>query len=309
MDTGVLGLFWGPENVELSHGGIGQRPSVVTSPWMEWFLLFYTKAMDQSTIPPVLRYFLYFSFMSFVGWVVESLFRSYQEGRWVNAGFLSGPFIPIYGFGALIISFIALGAQRMDPPLAWALIVLSPTVLEYGSAWLLESFFGLSLWDYRDEKFNLHGRICLKFSLYWALLAVVNKEVLEPWVFGLIRSVGPSMAYFYAGALTAYFLMDLVHSIRAVFNFKAVLKDLQTLIAQGGQFISTSDILREARGKLDTLKGMGNRGLPLEIRRLLKPLNAFPALWRPFQETFLVFPDWIKERLEKRLGKKRLGKK
>ena len=63
-------------------------------------------------IPSILlNNFLYFSFMSFLGWILESAYRSYRERRLVNAGFLSGPFVPIYGLGGVIISLIGLKQQ------------------------------------------------------------------------------------------------------------------------------------------------------------------------------------------------------
>jgi uncharacterized membrane protein len=54
-----------------------------------------------------LYYFLYFGVMAFTGWIIEVIYRSVHEKRFVNAGFLSGPFVPIYGFGAVIITALS----------------------------------------------------------------------------------------------------------------------------------------------------------------------------------------------------------
>ncbi len=254
--------------------------------------------MEHALPPALLDAYLYFAAMAFAGWIIETLYRSFRERRFVNAGFLSGPFVPIYGFGALIISLIGLKVEAFPAPAAWAVIVLSPTVLEYLGSLALEKLFGLSLWDYRDQAFNLKGRVCLRFSLYWAILAVAAKLFIEPAVLGRIRVLGPYYSHFAAGFLTAYFALDLNHSIRSVFNFKAFLADLSSLLEKGGTFLPAFHGLGSYRadGRL--------RVLPAEVRRLFKPLSSFPALRRAFVPTLSVFPDWIRERLEKRFGKK-----
>jgi uncharacterized membrane protein len=246
---------------------------------------------------PLLDYFLYFSVMAFVGWVLETAYRSRQERRFVNAGFLSGPFVPIYGFGAVILSLIGSALRGAPPALAWAALLLSPTVLEYVAAWLLERFFGLSLWDYRDQPFNLHGRVCLRFSIYWAILAAVNVLLVEPAVIARVRVLGPYMSHFVAGGLTLYFALDTWHSMQSVFNFKAFLVELRLLVEQGKSFLPSFDG--------DRLKMAPHQRLPSELRRLMKPLKSFPALRREFASNLHAFPDWIRERLETRLGGRR----
>lgn len=254
--------------------------------------------MEHALPPALLDAYLYFATMAFAGWIIETVYRSFREHRFVNAGFLSGPFVPIYGFGALIISFIGLKVEAFPTPAAWAVIVLTPTILEYLGSLLLEKLFGLSLWDYRDQGFNLKGRVCLRFSLYWAILAVAAKLLIEPAVLDRIRALGPYYSHFAAGLLTAYFALDLTHSIRAVFNFKAFLADISTLLEKGGTFLPAFHGLESDRAEERLRK------LPAEVRRLLKPLSSFPALRRVFVPTLSVFPDWIRDMLEKRFGKK-----
>lgn len=238
----------------------------------------------------LLEYFLYFSLMSFVGWILETVYRSWHEHRLVNAGFLSGPFVPIYGFGALFIAMAAAVGRSFPFPLGWIAVGLVPTVLEYVVSWLMEKIFGLELWTYADRPLNLNGRICLRFALIWAALALGASILIEPFVLGRLRLLGPYLSHFAAGALASYFLADTVHSIRSVFNFKAFVAELRSLAEQGKSFLPSFD---GARSKL-----------PAEVRRLLKPLSAFPELARQFVPHLPAFPDWIRERLEKRLGRR-----
>ncbi|WP_304241961.1 putative ABC transporter permease [Gracilinema caldarium] len=255
--------------------------------------------MYQALPDELLKYFLYFSFSAFLGWILESTYRSIKEKHLANAGFLSGPFVPIYGFGALIIAIIGRFLGNLSPVLFWTGLILSPTILEYLVAVLMETFFGLTLWDYRHEILNLQGRICLKFSIYWTILVVFANKILEPWAFSKIASLGPYLTHFFSGALLMYFIMDTIHSVRAVFNFKAVMADLQKLLESGGKFLTSFDLISNALGTAEGLK----QKLPQELKRLLKPIRAFPVLREELRSRFSVFPEWIREQLEKRIGK------
>jgi uncharacterized membrane protein len=242
----------------------------------------------------ILEYFLYFCEMSFTGWVIETIYRSSKEKRYVNPGFLYGPFVPIYGFGAVIITAVSVEAKLLPPAAAWTLILLAPTILEYFGGWLMERLFGLKLWDYHREPFNLQGRICLRFSLYWAALAALLVLVIQPAIFNRITTAGPYLSHFMAGGLAAYFTVDIIHSVKSLANFKAFQLDIASLIEKGKQFHSAFEFLENTGKKIK---------LPVEISRIIKPLAAFPALRKNFEEKLPAFPDRIRVHLEKRFWK------
>jgi uncharacterized membrane protein len=231
--------------------------------------------------------------MSFVGWIIEVLYRSHRERRFVNAGFLSGPFVPIYGFGAVIITAVSVEAETLPPVLGWFITLFSPTVLEYFGSWLMEKIFKLKLWDYRGERLNLNGRICLKFSVYWAFFAALLVLVIQPAVFTRIMIFGPYLSHFIAGGLLAVFVVDVNHSVRAIFNFKTFQKDIAVLLEKGRQFHPSLDYFDSGK----------KVKLPIEIRRIIKPLGAFPALRTEFRSQLPAFPDRIRQHLEKRFWK------
>jgi uncharacterized membrane protein len=243
-----------------------------------------------------LTYFLYFGIMAFVGWILETVYRSLCERKFVNAGFLSGPFLPIYGFGAVIITAIHIEVQKFPEVISWVLTLLSPTILEYFASWIMEKLFKLKLWDYHKERFNLNGRICLKFSLIWALLAMIHVLIIQPGVFKRIMILGPYYSHFVAGGLFVYFMLDLDHSVRSIIHFKDFQNDILKLIEKGKQFTPAFDF---HAGN----ESIYHKNLPSEIRRLLKPLSAFPSLRKNFKEKSFVFPKWINEILEKRFKK------
>jgi len=128
-------------------------------------------------------YILLFAIYCFMGWTLEVIYRSIAQRKFVNAGFLFGPFIPIYGLGAFII--IVMQHFFQDGHLVARFIVfgLAITLMEYLTGFLSEKIFKMKLWDYSENKFNLHGHVCLHFSIIWALLALVFLRFVHPAVF------------------------------------------------------------------------------------------------------------------------------
>ena len=117
-----------------------------------------------------------------MGWVIELIFRRFWSGsnkerRWVNPGYLRGPWLPVYGFGLLSLyllselsSFFAFGG--ILPSIMLVLIMaVSATVVEYLSGIFSKRVLHVSLWDYSSEWGNLDGVICPKFSLFWLIIS------------------------------------------------------------------------------------------------------------------------------------------
>nr|HPI52881.1 putative ABC transporter permease [Smithellaceae bacterium] len=99
-------------------------------------------------------YIVLFAAYCFAGWVAEVIYRSVTQRKFVNAGFLFGPFLPIYGIGAFLV--LALERVLQDWPMAvrFAAFGLVITLLEYSAGYLSEKIFKLKLWDYSEKRFN-----------------------------------------------------------------------------------------------------------------------------------------------------------
>ena len=136
----------------------------------------------------ILIQFAIFLIYSFLGWICETLFCSVAARKFINRGFLTGPFCPIYGFGAMIILLLFSGLRDH-----WLLLFLGSIVgtsgLEYLTSLILEKVFRLSLWDYSQRRWNLHGRICLRNSLLFGIMSVLMVQVIHPHVVGFLLSL------------------------------------------------------------------------------------------------------------------------
>ncbi len=130
--------------------------------------------VDEKRSYPLSTYILLFFTASVGGWAWEVIIGLVQHGIFVNRGFLHGPWLPIYGSGAVLMLFLLKGFSK-KPYLVFLLGMLVSGVLEYGTAWVLWETLHLKWWDYTNYLLNLHGRICLEGLLVFAVggLAVV----------------------------------------------------------------------------------------------------------------------------------------
>ena len=129
-----------------------------------------------------LYYFLYFFFIyAFIGWCLEVSYAFYKSRKFINRGFLFGPYCPMYGIGSIMLAY-SLQQIVQNTLLLFVLCVIICSLIEYATGFVLEFIFGDSWWDYSEDAFNLKGRICLKFSLLWGALSVIFLKVIHPFV-------------------------------------------------------------------------------------------------------------------------------
>ena len=138
-----------------------------------------------------------FLIYSFLGWVLEVIYHAVQKGVIVNRGFLNGPVCPVYGFG--VVGFLMV-LKSINPAVAiedTSIILLFAggtvfcSAVELLAGWLLDKLFHMRWWDYSDEPFNIHGYICLRFSLLWGVACVIVFGILFPTMSDISRSVLP----------------------------------------------------------------------------------------------------------------------
>lgn len=180
--------------------------------------------------------FYYFLFYSFLGWCLECSYAYSKQNKFINRGFLNGPFCPIYGFGTLSIIILANpiinfmpnnGIIRIGVLFIYTVIITS--VIEYFTGFLLETFFKTTWWDYKNRPFNIKGRICLRFSIIWGLIALVILNSIHPFVHKVISlipiNIGTKIIYI---SLT-YFLIDEFITLKSLIDLRYVLIELENV--------------------------------------------------------------------------------
>ncbi|MBR1679695.1 MAG: putative ABC transporter permease [Bacilli bacterium] len=174
----------------------------------------------------IASYFLLFVIYSFLGWCLEVGVKLYEDHKFVNRGFLIGPYCPIYGFGAVFMS-IFLQRYLEDPLALFILIVVSCSILEYTTSYILEKLFHTRWWDYTNRKFHINGRICLETMFLFAAFGMLVMYVVTPFFLHLFQQISPNILILLAGILFFCFVLDCVVSFSVMNQIKNVSKTTQ----------------------------------------------------------------------------------
>jgi uncharacterized membrane protein len=231
-------------------------------------------------------YYYFYSFMiySFIGWTTEVLFHIYKLKNFVNRGFLYGPVCPIYGATAVIlIYFLSPFSNKLLLLFTGGVIIAS--IIEYVTGYAMERMFNAKWWDYSDNKYNLRGYICLKFSLIWGLMSLFFIKYINPLVSNITYFVINNFGQVFYNIILILFISDLALTINSLVTFKKLFTELQQVItekAENLQKLNINSLNKEIKDEIsDRIKVLHeiNERLSNRIsnrqRRLLK---AFPHI-------------------------------
>lgn len=170
---------------------------------------------------PLQLLFFFFTYC-FFGWIIESTWVSLHQKRLVNRGFLRGPFIPIYGCGAMTLVLVG------TPLLKWPVAVffggmISASILEYVTGAAMEAIFKVRYWDYSDKPFNLNGHICLFTSVCWGGLSLAVDYVIHKPIVALSEYMTYRELLLIVTVVSVYFIVDCTLSFKAAFDLRAII--------------------------------------------------------------------------------------
>lgn len=152
-------------------------------------------------------YFLLFISYAFLGWCIEVGCKLVQFKKFINRGFLIGPYCPIYGWGALAIT-ILLKKYTYDILVLFIMSVVICSILEYFTSYFMEKVFHARWWDYSSKKFNINGRICLETLIPFGLLGLVIMYITNPFLLEIYQSVPPIVMHILFAVLFIIFIID-----------------------------------------------------------------------------------------------------
>ena len=156
-----------------------------------------------------------FFIYAFLGWCTEVSYAATKTGKFVNRGFLNGPWCPIYGFGVVIV-LAFLEPLKDNLLLLFLGSVVLTSALEWLTGFLLEKLFAQRWWDYSNEPFNLGGYICLRFSLAWGFACLFVVKLLHPTVLLFIRLIPHLVGLILLGILVVVRAIDLAAPVSAI---------------------------------------------------------------------------------------------
>lgn len=156
-------------------------------------------------------YILLFFLVSFFGWLWEVCLYLVREKRFVNRGITMGPWLPVYGAGALALYFL-LRKYRERPVLVFFASMTVCSVLEYGTGFFLEKMWGVKWWDYSGMFLNLNGHICLASCLMFGVGGVLLLTFFLPVYTALYHKAPAKIRAAVSLALLILFVMDAAYS-------------------------------------------------------------------------------------------------
>ena len=175
---------------------------------------------------------------SMLGWVTEVLFRRFFTAKkWINPGFLTGPYLPLYGFGIVglfLISFLPIytGYAWLDAVLIILIMGVSMTLIEYLAGLIFIKGMKIKLWDYSDRRGNIQGIICPLFSFFWLLIGAFYYFVIRLYVIDAVVWFVENIEFaFIAGLFLGIFLVDVGHSLNLTAKIRKFAKENKIVVS------------------------------------------------------------------------------
>lgn len=222
-------------------------------------------------------YFILFLIYSFMGWSIEVVNSLISEKKFVNRGFMLGPYCPIYGYSAIIM-VLYLDQYRDNVLTVFLLAVVVCSVVEYLVSYAMEKLFNARWWDYSNRKFNINGRVCLTNAFLFGILGVILVYFINPFLYGLLSEVNTKVLMIISIILLVLFVIDFITSMGVTCKLKNSMKRIKK--------DSTEEMNKKVKEVIES---------KILNRRIFK---AFPS----FKVNIIGIKD-IKEKIEEKIDK------
>lgn len=209
-------------------------------------------------------YFLLFIIYSMIGWVMEVMCSLQRLKKFVNRGFLIGPYCPIYGCGAILITLL-LNKYLNDPITLFIMAILLCGVLEYLTSYFMEKIFHLRWWDYSQKKFNINGRVCLDTIIPFGILGMLIMYILNPFFLEKLNLLSQTALNIVFYIVIAIYVTDNIISLITMFGIRKTTAS----VSRENREDNTEEITKKVR---EILLG---RPKAFTQKRLI---NAYPKL-------------------------------
>lgn len=191
--------------------------------------------------------FLTFAFLFFIGsvsgWVIELFYRRFisasnPKRKWVNPGFCTGPYLPLYGCGLCLLYLITMLEDLnftknpiYNKAILFIVMAICMTVIEYIAGIISLKVAKVRLWDYTNQWGNIQGIICPKFSFFWAVLGAIYYFFIHPHIHNALQWLSQNLAFsFFIGLFFGVFIIDVAHSAQLTSKLKKYAEENNVII-------------------------------------------------------------------------------
>lgn len=170
--------------------------------------------------------FLLFIIYAFIGWVIEVIDAYIKTGKFVNRGFLIGPYCPVYGVGCTLM-IILLSKYLDDIVVLFFMCIVTFSILEYMTSFAMEKLFKARWWDYSNKRFNINGRICLETMIPFGLGGVFVMYVVNPVIMYVLTSMPDILLTIFSIVIGILYTLDLCVSVKVISNLKMTARNIK----------------------------------------------------------------------------------
>lgn len=231
----------------------------------------------------IIEWLFFFYLYCFFGWIFESTYVSLKSRHFVNRGFMRGPFLPIYGSGAIMMLVVSMPFQD-NIILTYLAGCVGATVLEFVTGMAMESLFKVRYWDYSNQKFNYKGHICLSSTIAWGFLTILMTEFLHKGVEKILFVIPGTVVTALTVVLSVCIVSDFTLSFKAAMDLRDILiklekarvemehiqKRLDVLIAVASDEIETKRQKREEKAE-ELMDSMEEKFARIKERLAVEP--------------------------------------
>lgn len=172
------------------------------------------------------KWLFFFYLYSFLGWCFESAYVSVRTKHLVNRGFMRGPFLPIYGSGAVMMLVVSSPFQD-NLLLTYLAGCIGATALEYVTGRVTEALFRVRYWDYSGKFMNFQGHICLSSTIAWGFLTILMTEVIHRPIENMTELLPQGVLQAVTFLLMIYVSVDFALSFKAALDMRDILAGLE----------------------------------------------------------------------------------
>lgn len=190
----------------------------------------------------ITQWLIFFYFYCLFGWIFESTYVSLKSKKFVNRGFMRGPFLPIYGSGAIMMLVVSMPFQD-NLILTYLAGCVGATALELVTGMAMEALFKVRYWDYSNQRFNYKGHICLSSTVAWGFLTILMTEFLHKGVEKLIFVVPYGIVSSITMVVSVCVIIDFTLSFKAALDLRDVLIGLEKAKAEMERIQKRLDVI------------------------------------------------------------------
>ncbi|MDY3908922.1 MAG: putative ABC transporter permease [Eubacterium sp.] len=184
----------------------------------------------------------YFLIYSFIGWAMATIRTSINSKKFVDVGFLYGPFCPVYGIGAVIFAIFLTELKKSLFFMFAGGIILS-FVISIFTGLLLEKIFHRKWWDYSRKRFQFAGYINLPYTVVWGVAAVITICFLNPLWNQILSFLPTTIGRLILIILSTIMLLDLAGSVTGILSVHSRLRKINIVENTLDGLQKTSDIM------------------------------------------------------------------